>query len=59
MRFNLGPSRFRLFKRMIAAIDEGDYQQEAVSIRDSTQMGAASLDTRDVRHRAHMQTGAV
>ena len=34
-RFNLGPSRFRLFKRFIAAMAEQDYVKAAASLRQS------------------------
>jgi lysozyme len=35
MRFNLGPSRFRRFKKMIAAIDDGDFREAARQMLDS------------------------
>ena len=35
MRFNLGPTRFRFFKRMLTALGEGDYQKAAASMRQS------------------------
>lgn len=35
MRYNLGPTRFRQFKRMIAALARGDYKRAADEMRDS------------------------
>lgn len=35
MRFNLGPSRFRGFKRMLRAMGEGDYNRAAKAMRNS------------------------
>lgn len=35
MRFNLGPTRFRQFKRMIAALAAGDYKAAADEMVDS------------------------
>jgi lysozyme len=35
MRYNLGPTRFRQFKRMIAALAAGDYKQAADEMVDS------------------------
>lgn len=35
LRFNLGPTRFRDFKRMIRAMSEGDYQKAGAAMRDS------------------------
>jgi lysozyme len=35
MRFNLGPTRFRGFKRMLRMMAEGNYVQAAASMRDS------------------------
>ena len=35
MRYNLGPTRFRQFKRMIAALARGDYKQAAAEMVDS------------------------
>ena len=35
MRYNLGPTRFRQFKRMIAALARGDYKAAAAEMRDS------------------------
>jgi lysozyme len=35
MRFNLGPARFRLFKKMIAAVKEKDFSRAAEEMKDS------------------------
>ncbi len=35
MRFNLGPSRFRLFKKMIAAVKGKDFSRAAGEMKDS------------------------
>ena len=35
MRYNLGPTRFRQFKRMIAALAAGDYKAAAAEMVDS------------------------
>ena len=35
MRFNLGPTRFRGFRKMIAALAADDYKQAAVEMVDS------------------------
>lgn len=35
MRFNLGPNRFRQFKKMIAALRDGDYEKAADEMMDS------------------------
>ncbi|GAB6161902.1 glycoside hydrolase family protein [Desulfothermus naphthae] len=35
MRFNLGPTRFRSFKRMIKAVKEQDFQRAAEEMKDS------------------------
>ena len=35
MRYNLGPTRFRQFKRMIAALAAGDYTAAAAEMVDS------------------------
>jgi len=42
MRFNLGPNRFRNFKRMIAAVKNHNFYQAAAEMKDSrwyTQVG--------------------
>lgn len=35
MRFNLGPSRFRGFKNMLAAMDKGEYAKAAAEMLNS------------------------
>ena len=35
LRFQLGPSRFRAFRKMIAAIENGDWAEAAKELRDS------------------------
>ena len=35
MRFNLGPSRFRKFKKMIAAVKEKEFSRAAEEMKDS------------------------
>ena len=35
LRFQLGPSRFRAFRKMIAAIENGDWTEAAKELRDS------------------------
>jgi len=35
MRFNLGPNRFRNFKRMIAAVKNQDFNGAAAEMKDS------------------------
>ena len=35
MRFNLGPNRFRHFKKMIAAVKNQDFAQAAAEMKDS------------------------
>lgn len=39
LRFNLGPTRFRDFKRMIRAMSEQDYPKAAAAMRDSIWYG--------------------
>jgi len=42
MRFNLGPGRFRHFKKMIAAVNDQDFGRAAAEMKDSrwyTQVG--------------------
>lgn len=55
MRFNLGPARFRLFKRMIRCLGEGAFQRAAVEMRESKWYG--QVGTRGVRLVQMMQTG--
>ena len=35
IRFNLGPNRFRHFKKMIAAVEEQDFAKAAAEMKDS------------------------
>lgn len=56
MRFNLGPSRFREFKRMLAAMAEHDYVKAAGSMRASKWYGQTG--DRSKRLEAMMLTGA-
>jgi lysozyme len=35
MRFNLGPTRFRGFKKMLAALEAGNFTEAATQMRDS------------------------
>jgi lysozyme len=55
LRFNLGPDRFRIFKRMIAALAAGDYQKASVSMRESKWY--RQVKSRAVRLVKQMQTG--
>lgn len=45
LRFQLGPSRFRGFRKMIAAIEKGDWEQAASELRDSHMMTQAPRRT--------------
>ena len=56
MRFNLGPTRFRGFQRVIKAMARQDYQTAAVSMRES--MWFRQVKSRGVRLVKMMQTGA-
>ena len=55
LRFNLGPSRFRGFKRMIRMLSEGNYQAAAESAHDSVWYG--QVKTRGVRIVEMLRTG--
>jgi lysozyme len=55
MRFQLGPSRFRGFRQMLAALDRGDYQSAADSMQASK--WATQVPTRATRLIAEMRTG--
>ena len=55
MRFNLGPSRFRGFQKMIAAIDAGDYTKAAEEMIDSKWF--SEVKTRAKRLALMMMTG--
>jgi lysozyme len=56
MRFNLGPTRFRLFRRLIAAMAERDYVKAAGSMRRSKWYGQVGV--RGTRLVNMMLTGA-
>ena len=46
MRFNLGPGGFRTFKKMIAAVKVGDWEEAAAQMKDSAyfkQVGSRGL----------------
>ena len=47
LRFNLGPNRFRMFKKMIAAVFEGDWQEAAHQLKDSKWWTQVQADRRD------------
>ena len=55
MRFNLGPSRFRGFRRMIAALATGDYVHAAQHMRASKWF--QQVKSRGVRLARMMETG--
>lgn len=55
LRFNLGPSRFRTFKRMLMAISQQDYIKAANAMRDS--LWAQQVKGRAIRLIAMMRTG--
>lgn len=55
MRYNVGPKRFREFKRMIAAMAKGDYESTADEMVDSKWYH--EVKTRGVRLVAMMRTG--
>ena len=55
MRYNLGPTRFRQFKRMIAALAAGDYKAAADQMLDSR--WARQVKTRADRLAEMMRTG--
>ena len=55
MVFNLGMPRFQQFKKMIQALDEGDYKEASIQMMDSrwaSQVGARAERLRDM-----METG--
>jgi lysozyme len=55
MRYNLGPTRFRGFKKMIAALAVGDYQKAAAEMVDSKWY--RQVMTRGTRLAQMMRTG--
>ena len=46
MRFNLGPGRFRGFKKMIAAVEKGDFEKAAEEMKDSRWYGQVGARAR-------------
>tara|TARA_Y100000356_G_scaffold103497_1_gene89054 strand:+ start:153 stop:527 length:375 start_codon:yes stop_codon:yes gene_type:complete len=55
MVFNLGMPRFQQFKKMIQALDDGDYKEASIQMMDSrwaSQVGARAERLRDM-----METG--
>ena len=57
LRFNIGPGRFRGFKKMIAAILAGEWKQSAEELKDSKWWGQVQEDRRDTLYN-QIQTGA-
>lgn len=55
MRFNLGPARFRGFKRMLRKVAEGDYALAGAAMRDS--LWYRQVKSRGVRLVTMMVTG--
>jgi lysozyme len=55
LRFNLGPTRFRTFRRMLAAVAAGDYPRAADEMRDSK--WATQVHDRAIRLAWMMETG--
>lgn len=55
MRFNLGPTRFRGFKRTLRMLSEGQYQLAAASAKDS--LWFKQVKSRGVRIVHMLQTG--
>jgi lysozyme len=55
LRFNLGPSRFRGFTRMLRAVEGGRYQEAAAELQHSRWF--TQVKTRGIRLVAMMQTG--
>ena len=58
LRFNLGPNRFRTFKRMIAAIHRKDWDSAAKELIDSRWWDQVQPARRRTLHR-QLQTGDV
>jgi lysozyme len=56
MRFQLGPSRFRGFKKLLSAVERGDYADAAVQMADSA--WADQVPKRAQRLIEAMQQGA-
>jgi lysozyme len=55
LRFQLGPSRFRAFRKMIAAIQNGDFVEAARQLRDSNL--ARQTPGRTLRRAAELEQG--
>ena len=55
MVFNLGMPRFQQFKKMIQALDEGDYKEASIQMMDSR--WASQVGQRSERLRDMMETG--
>lgn len=51
LRFNLGPHRFRRFKRMLTALEAGDYTTAAHELFDSAWWGQVQKSRRERLHR--------
>ena len=51
LRFNLGPSRFRSFRRMIAAVQRKDWDQAAAELKDSLWWNQVQDDRKNTLHR--------
>lgn len=56
LRFNLGPTRFRAFKRTLRMIEQGDYDKAADALRNS--LWAKQVGQRADRLIRMMRTGA-
>lgn len=55
LRFNLGPARFRTFRRFLRALDEQDYWRAAKALQDS--LWYQQVKTRGVRLVHMMRSG--
>ena len=55
LRFQLGPSRFRAFRKMVAAIQNGDFVEAAKELRDSAL--AKQTPARTLRRAAELEQG--
>tara|TARA_R100001510_G_scaffold4048_1_gene3208 strand:+ start:7704 stop:8051 length:348 start_codon:yes stop_codon:yes gene_type:complete len=55
MVFNLGMPRFQQFKKMIQALDEGDYKEASIQMMDSR--WASQVGQRSERLRDMMESG--
>ena len=50
MLFNLGAYRFHGFKKMIAAIEQGDYEEAARQMMDSKWAAQVGVRARELSH---------